>query len=253
MGFVTVGGRRLEVERIAGARGRPTLVFLHEGLGSRSTWRDFPKALARASGCPALVYSRAGYGRSDAAARPRAVGFMHDEARRVLPEPLAAVGVDDAVLIGHSDGASIALLYAGEVGRGLRGLVLEAPHVFVEDVTVAAIARLPAAFAAGPLRRKLARHHADVEGTFGGWVDVWLDPAFRAWNIEEVLPRVRVPTLVIQGDDDEYGTRAQVDAVCRHVAGGCERLLLPDCGHAPHRDQPAATLAAMRDFIARLG
>ena len=231
------GERMYDVERIAGAA--PTLVFLHEGLGSRSAWRDFPAELARASGRAAIVSSRVGYGQ----APPRASwppSFMHDEAR--------ALAVDEeAILVGHSDGASIALLYASE--RPVRALVLEAPHVFVEDETVASIAALRGQPA---LLARLGRHHADARATFDGWSGVWLDPAFRAWNIESCLPRVRAPTLVIQGADDEYGTIAQVDAVKRQLGAPCETLILPACGHAPHRDQPARTLAAMRDFITRV-
>ena len=223
-----------DVERIAGAR--PPLVFLHEGLGSRSAWRDFPAALARATGREATVFSRAGYGQ----ARAREhwpVGFMHDEAR--------ALAVDEeAILIGHSDGGSIALLYAA--AHPVRALILEAPHVFVEDETVTSIAALRGQ--AG-LVAALGRHHRDARATFDGWSGVWLDPAFRAWNIEACLPRVTAPTLVIQGADDEYGTIAQVDAIRAKLGGPCETLILPDCGHAPHRDQPARTLAAMAAFV----
>ncbi len=226
----------LEVARIAGVK--PELVFLHEGLGSLSAWRDFPSSLAAATGHAALIFSRAGYGRSPAKPGPWPVGFMHDEA--------AALSLDeDSILIGHSDGASIALLYAAE--HPVRGLVLEAPHVFVEDKTVASIALL-----GDEVRARLARRHDHADALFDAWRGVWLSPAFRAWNIEEVLPRVRAPTLVIQGDDDEYGTVAQVDAIRRQLGGPCETLMLPDCGHAPHRDQPERTLAAMRAFIGRL-
>ena len=226
-----------DVERIDGAA--PTLLFLHEGLGSRSAWRGFPAELARATGRAAIVFSRAGYGQ----APPRAswpVGFMHDEAR--------ALAVDEeTILVGHSDGASIALLYASE--RPVRALILEATHVFVADETVASIAALRGQ---PELIERLGRHHADARATFDGWSGVWLDPAFRAWNIEACLPRVRAPTLVIQGEDDEYGTSAQVEAIRRQLGAPCETLLLPECGHAPHRDQPARTLAAMHDFIARV-
>ena len=227
------------MEDVARIDGRaPALLFLHEGLGSRSAWRDFPAALARATGHAAIVWSRAGYGE----AGPRAswpVSFMHDEAR--------ALAVDeDVILVGHSDGASIALLYAAE--RPVRALILEAPHVFVEDKTVASIAALRDV---PGLVGKLGRHHRDARATFDGWTSVWLDPAFRAWNIEACLPKVRAPALVIQGEDDEYGTAAQVEAVRRQLGAPCETLMLPECGHAPHRDQPARTLAAMAAFIAR--
>ena len=226
--------RPTDVERIAGAA--PTLIFLHEGLGSRSAWRDFPAALAQATGCGAIVASRAGYGQ----APPRAgwpVSFMHDEAR--------ALAVDgDAILVGHSDGASIALLYAAV--HPVRALILLAPHVFVEDKTVAAIAALRSQ---PELVERLSKHHADARATFDGWTGVWLDPAFRAWNIESCLAEVRAPTLVIQGEDDEYGTVAQVDAIRRQLGAPCTTLMLPECGHSPHRDQRERTLAAMAAFV----
>ena len=227
---------RIEVARIDGAR--PTLVFLHEGLGSLSAWRDFPSWLATATGRAALIYSRAGYGRSPARPAPWPVEFMHEEARGLR----ALVRDEEVILVGHSDGASIALLYAAE--HAVRGLVLEAPHVFVEDKTVAAIARLD-----DEVRSRLVRHHDRAAELFDAWRDVWLRPAFREWNIEPSLPRVRAPTLVIQGDDDEYGTVAQVDAIRGQLGAACQTLLLPDCGHAPHRDQPARTLAAMTAFV----
>ena len=227
---------KLEVARIAGAA--PTLVFLHEGLGSLSQWRDFPSLLARATGCAALVYSRAGYGRSSPRPAPWPVEFMHDEARALT----TLVGDEEVILVGHSDGASIALLYAAE--HRVRALLLMAPHVFVEDKTVASIARLDR-----NLGSFLARHHDHADALFAAWRQVWLRPEFRRWNIEECLPRVRVPTLVIQGEDDEYGTPAQVDAIRRGLGGACETLMLSECGHAPHRDQPARTLARMTAFI----
>lgn len=255
-GFVSVGGRRLEVRRIAGASpSAPTLVFLHEGLGSISMWRDFPAQVARATGCPAIVYSRAGYGNSDAVRAPRAVRYMHDEALEVLPRLLEQLGVREPVLVGHSDGGSIALIYAGAQPRpttGIRGVVAMAPHVFVEDLSVESIARAKTAFETTDLRERLARHHADPEGAFRGWNDIWLHPDFRAWNIEEVLPRVDCPVLAIQGFDDEYGTMAQIDAVSRQVAGPVEVLRLDRCGHSPHRDQPAAVVEAIARFVARL-
>lgn len=253
MPHLVVDGARLEIARLGEpAPGRPTLVFLHEGLGSVALWRDFPAALAARTGCPALVYSRQGYGGSDPVALPRPLEFMHHEARR-LPALLDAAAIEEAVLIGHSDGASIALIYAGEDGRRLRGLVLEAPHVFVEPVTVASIAKISEAYRTTDLRGKLARYHgANVDCAFRGWADSWLDPAFLAWNIEAFLPAVTVPLLVIQGEADEYGTLAQIERVCRQVSGPAEKLMLPRCGHSPHRDQPEAVLAAMTDFIKRL-
>jgi pimeloyl-ACP methyl ester carboxylesterase len=252
MPFLTAGGHRLEYERIDGARERPALILLHEGLGSIALWRDFPAKLAEAAGCPAVVYSRWGYGRSDALDGPRSVDYMHREALDTLPELRAQLGLDDAILVGHSDGASIALIHAGSGRWPVRGLMLEAPHVFVEDVSITSIAAARTAYETTDLRRRLARYHADVDGAFRGWNDIWLDADFRAWNIEEYLPGVRCPVLAIQGADDEYGTLKQLDAIERGVAGPFERLVLPECKHSPHRDQEDAVLAAMMRFIVRL-
>jgi pimeloyl-ACP methyl ester carboxylesterase len=249
---VAVLGRRLEVQRIAGSSAdAPTLVFLHEGLGSISMWRDFPTQAAQATGCPALVYSRAGYGNSEAVRAPRTVRYMHDEALETLPRLLDALAVREPVLVGHSDGGSIALIYAGARDR-LKGLVAMAPHVFVEDLSVKSIAQARTAFETTDLRERLARHHADPEAAFRGWNDIWLHPDFRAWNIEEYLPRIHCPVLAIQGFDDEYGSMAQVEAVAKQVGGPVEVLRLDHCGHSPHRDQPAAVLEALARFVARL-
>jgi pimeloyl-ACP methyl ester carboxylesterase len=251
MAFVTVGSRRLEYERIGGAAGRRTLGFLHEGLGSVATWKDFPARVAAATGCEALAYSRAGYGRSDPAVQPRPVTYMHDEALVTLPELLDALAVPRPVLVGHSDGASIALVHAAASGREVAGLVLMAPHVMVEDLSVRSIAAAKVAYETTDLRAKLARYHADVDGAFWGWNRIWLDPAFRRWDIREYLPRVRCPVLAIQGEDDEYGTMEQVERL-RAAVRGAEVLKLARCGHSPHRDQPDATLAAIARFVERL-
>lgn len=231
----------------------PTLVFLHEGLGCVSLWRDFPARLAETTGCGALVYSRGGHGSSDPVPLPRPLDFMHDEALRVLPAVLDAAGVREAALVGHSDGGSIALIHAGNaVGTRVRSLILEAPHVFCEELSVASIARAAERYRQGELRRALQRHHgANVDVAFWGWNQVWLDPAFRSWNIEGVLAGVRVPLLLIQGAQDEYGTPAQLDSIRQGCTGPVERLLLPACGHAPHRDQAELTLAAMAAFLGR--
>ena len=250
MPILTVKGSGLEYEMIGAAQpGAPTLVFLHEGLGSVALWRDFPARLAAATGCPALVYSRLGYGGSDPLTAARPVTYMHDEALETLPAVLAQLGIADPILIGHSDGASIALIHAGAGRWPVRGLILEAPHVFVEDVCVRQIERAAAAYASGDLRRSLSRVHANADATFAGWSGVWLDPAFRTWSIEDTLPRVAVPVLAIQGAEDAYGTLRQVEKIA--AAGGAfvEVLVLSGCGHAPHREKPERTLAAMTSFL----
>jgi pimeloyl-ACP methyl ester carboxylesterase len=252
--FVTAGGKRLEC-RWTGPRPdeAPTVVFLHEGLGSAGLWRDFPARLTAETGCGAVAFSRAGYGRSDPADLPRPVRFMHDEAV-VLGELVRALAIGRHVLFGHSDGASISLIHAGsDPAPGLRGLVLEAPHVFTEPHGLASIARIRETYRTTGLREKLARHHgANTDVAFRGWNDVWLDPDFRAWNIEEYLPGIRVPALVIQGEDDEYGTWRQVEAIQRQSGAPVEVLPVPRCGHSPHREHPDAVLAASAEFIRRV-
>ncbi|HET7764735.1 MAG TPA: alpha/beta hydrolase [Burkholderiales bacterium] len=247
--FVVVQGHKLEVQRIPGST--RTLVFLHEGLGSVAMWRDFPRDAAEATGCAAVVYSRYGYGQSDVLREPRGVDYMHVEALEVLPELLGKLEVPDPILVGHSDGGSIALIHAAAHG-GVRGIVAMAPHVFVEDISVKSIAEAKSAFETTDLPDKLGRYHADAAKTFRGWNDIWLHPDFRAWNIEEMLPRIRCPILAIQGFDDEYGTMAQLEAISRQTGGPIELLRLAACRHSPHRDQPKVVLEAMSRFVERL-
>jgi pimeloyl-ACP methyl ester carboxylesterase len=214
-------------------------------------WRDFPARVAEAVGCGAFVYSRAGYGGSDPIALPRSIRFMHDEGLITLPQILDAMNVRDAVLFGHSDGGSIALIYAGS-GRAqrVRGLILEAPHVFVEDVSTKSIATAAEKYRSDSLKLSLERYHGDnVDCAFWGWNQVWLDPAFRSWNIEEYLPQVQVPALVIQGEDDQYGTLRQVEAIENGCTGHVRRIILEECGHSPHRDQPNLTLESVTSFL----
>jgi pimeloyl-ACP methyl ester carboxylesterase len=252
---VVVDRVRLEVEWIEPAsahRRSPVVVFLHEGLGSISTWRDFPASLAEKAGLRGMVYSRAGYGGSDGTSLPRPLDYMQREAIDVLPKLLDAAGIDDAILFGHSDGASIALVYASTAhGRArTRGLVLEAPHVFCEEKSVRAIAIARDEFLHRRLRERLARHHGpNTDAAFWGWNDAWLDPGFRAWTIESFLPEVTCPVLVVQSDDDPYGTLRQVDAIESGCAGPVSRLILEQCGHAPHRDHFEAVVAASARFI----
>jgi len=252
MPFVHAGGHRLEFERIdAGGRDRPTLVLLHEGLGSLAMWRDFPNRLAHATASRVVVYSRYGYGNSDPLTAPRTVRYMHDEALHALPEFLDALAIERPILVGHSDGGSIALIHVGGSGRGVTAVVAMAPHVMVEDVSIASIAAARDAFRTTRMRRRLGRYHADVDGAFLGWNDIWLSPAFRAWNIEDCLPRIACPILALQGEDDEYGTMEQL----ARVAGGApdvRRLQLADCRHSPQRDQPDAVLDAISRFVDRV-
>jgi pimeloyl-ACP methyl ester carboxylesterase len=247
---LSICGHILEIQRIAGRNhNAPELVFLHEGLGSVSHWRKFPAEVAQATGYPVTVYSRYGSGNSDVLAEPRAVTYMHDEALHVLPDLLAQLHIQNPILIGHSDGASIALIYAG-IHNCVRGLVLLAPHVFVEDLSVASIAEAKLKFETTDLAEKLTRHHRDASRTFWGWNNIWLHPDFRHWNIEEYLPRITCPILAIQGLDDQYGTMAQLEAIKRHSGGPVEILKLVDCRHSAHRDQPEAVLAAITRFVA---
>lgn len=250
MPFVNCAGHAIEYEWLhAAGEDRPTLVFLHEGLGSVRQWRDFPLQVVRATGCRALLYSRYGYGQSDVLQEDKAgVRFMHREALQALPELLATLGVERPVLVGHSDGASIALIHAG-AGHAVRGLALMAPHVFVEPICVESIRKAQDGFATSGLAQGLAKYHRDPAKTFHLWADAWLDPQFLQWNIEEVLPRIDCPVLAIQGEDDQYGTLEQLERLRRGVRGSCELVQLAACGHAPFRDQPEATLAALTRFI----
>ena len=252
--FIEAGGRRLEIRWLKpsgpAVAGRPTLVFLHEGLGSISLWKRFPDSVAEATGCPGLVYSRYGYGKSDPLDAPRAIDYMHREALEVLPDLLARLEIVQPILIGHSDGASIALIHAGAARWRVRGVVAMAPHVFVEDLAIASIAQAKVAFETTDLPARLARHHDDVASAFRGWNDIWLHPDFRSWNIEGYLRGIRCPVLLIQGHDDQHGTMAQIEAVERQVAGPVKSVKLNGCRHSPHVDQPVATLEAIAAFVA---
>ncbi|MCD0502525.1 alpha/beta fold hydrolase [Bordetella petrii] len=249
---------RLECQWIAPERrDAPLLVFLHEGLGSAGMWKDWPRQACDAAACRGLVFSRYGYG----ASTPRPAGekwpvaFMHDQARDVLPALFEAVGInarrDRPILFGHSDGGSIALLYAAMYPDAVAGVVAAAPHVFVEDVSIANIQRARRAYLDTDLPARLARYHADADSAFWGWNDIWLDPAFRAWNIEAFLPRIRCPLLALQGLDDEYGTLEQIRRI-RRGAPQARLLEIPGCGHSPHKDRPDIVTAAVADFVGGL-
>jgi pimeloyl-ACP methyl ester carboxylesterase len=253
-GFLDLGAMRLEY-RMIGPRpdAAPVIVMLHEGLGCVGLWGEFPDRLAAATGAGVFAYSRAGYGRSSPVNLPRPLTFMHDEARDVLPRLLASIGFRRGLLLGHSDGASIAAIYNGSVqDHRVRGLVLIAPHFLTEEMGIAEIARARAAFAATNLRAKLARWHDDVDTAFKGWSDAWLDPDFRNWNITDVLAYIRVPILIVQGERDQYGTARQIQVAQQECTCPVDVALLPGIGHAPHREAPAATLRAVSDFANRL-
>jgi pimeloyl-ACP methyl ester carboxylesterase len=230
-----------------------TIVLLHEGLGSMGLWRDFPEKLARATGLGVFAYSRRGYGGSDPVPLPRPLDYMTREAVDVLPDVLNAIGLERGVLLGHSDGASIAALYLGDrQDRRIRGLILMAPHFFTEPGGLRSIAEARRAYQQADLRERLAKHHRNVDGAFWGWNDAWLAPGFEAWNIEEAIDYIRVPVLGIQGRDDQYGSLAQLDALERRLYAPFERVILDDCRHAPFIDKPQETLDAISDFLARL-
>jgi pimeloyl-ACP methyl ester carboxylesterase len=248
---VVVDGKRLETLSYHAKGDQPMIVMLHEGLGSVSMWKDFPERLARATHCGVVAYSRYGHGKSEGLGEKRLVEFMHHEGTVVLPGLLARLEIERPILLGHSDGASICIIYAAAAPASPRGLILEAPHVFVEDLTVQSIAKIRTVYRSTDLPKRLGRYHDHVEEAFWGWNDIWLNPAFRDWNIEKCLDAIPCPVLVIQGEDDEYGTLAQVEAIRRRLPN-TQSLILPDCAHSPHRDQPKAAMEAMTQFVRRL-
>ncbi len=246
---VTVDGRSLDYQRLGAPGEEPALVFLHEGLGSLELWRSYPQDVIDRTGGEALVYSRYGHGWSDPLEAPRTPDFMHREGLVVLPELLSRLGFDRPLLIGHSDGASIAIIHAG-AGHPVAGLVLLAPHVYVEDL--AGLDAAWARFETTDLVDKMAKYHTDPERTFRGWGEIWRAPEFRPWNIEEYLAGIECPVLLIQGRQDEYGTEGQLEAIERQVAGPVESLLLDECGHSPHLAQPEAVVDATVKFVSQV-
>src|SRR5258708_34698731 len=249
-GFLDLGAMRLEY-RMIGPRpdAAPTIVMLHEGLGCVGLWGNFPDQLAAATGAGVFVYSRAGYGKSSPVELPRPLSFMRDEAREVLPRLLAATGFRRGLLVGHSDGASIAAIYAGSVAdHRVRGLVLIAPHFFTEDFGIAEIARMRAAYETTDLRAKLGKWHQDPDNAFLSWSGPWLDPAFRKWEITEELAYIRAPILIVQGADDQYGTLRQIEVAREECYCPVEAVVLPGIRHVPHREAPDATMKAVVEF-----
>jgi pimeloyl-ACP methyl ester carboxylesterase len=253
-GMLDLGDRQLEY-RMIGPRpdAAPTIVMLHEGLGCVGLWGDFPDRLAAATGLGVFVYSRAGYGRSSPMTRPWAADYMHDEAKTVLPRALDAIGFQRGLLLGHSDGASIAAIYAGSnQDHRVLGLALIAPHFVVEDICIAAVDKMIAAYDGGDLRARLAKHHADADAMFRGWSGVWRSAAFRKWDISEELAYIRVPILIVQGEKDDNGTVRQVEIAQEECYCPVDVVLLPGVGHSPHREAADLTLKQVADFTARL-
>ena len=248
--FVEARGHRLEhVDIPATSPGRPELLLLHEGLGSVSLWREFPAEIAGRTGCRTIAYSRAGFGRSSARTRPLTPRFMHDEAFEVLPALREKLHVGNPVLVGHSTGASMALIHAGR--SPVAGVVAMAPFAFVEPSNLESIRQARERYA--HLRERLARHHDNVDEVFHGWSDLWLDPSFADWSIDEDLAGIRCPVLAILGERDEYCTPAQIERIaCAAPHARVEKMLLADCGHSPHRDQPQVVLSAIERFIESL-
>jgi pimeloyl-ACP methyl ester carboxylesterase len=249
-GFLRIGDADLEYRMIGPSPEQaPAIVMLHEGLGSAALWGDFPEKLQAATGAGVFVYSRAGYGGSSPVELPRPLDYMHREALDVLPKLLEAIGFRRGILVGHSDGASIAAIYVGGIqDHRVRAIALIAPHFVVEDISVASIAEIKTSYETTELRAKLARWHKDVDNAFYGWNGAWLDPKFRAWDISEYLAYIRVPVAIIQGADDRYGTMRQVEIAQEECYCPVDVTLLNGAGHSPHREAPGATLHAISDF-----
>ena len=253
--FIQAAGHKLRVRRLShsgndGEDSRPTLVFLHEGLGSIEMWHDFPEALLKKTGCNGLLYDRWGHGQSDPIDVQRTLRYVHDEALDSLPGVLRHCEVNDSVIIGHSDGGSIALIFAAEYPELVRGIITEAAHVFVEEITLEGIKDALEVYKNTDLREKLARYHGDnTERIFRAWHETWLQPEFKGWNIEDCLPKITCPVLVIQGEDDQYGTEAQVESIAGRVAGSAKPLLIPNCAHIPHKEATDRVLNEMTEFI----
>ena len=247
--LLNIQGHRVECQQLETRPGAPVIVFLHEGLGSISMWRDFPERLARAAGYNALVYSRYGYGKSDPLTSPRRPDYLHEEALKTLPELLEKLNIERPVLFGHSDGASIALIHAA--WHRTRAVIALAPHVFVEQIAVDGVGEIRRDYEHGTLREKLARYHDHPDSAFYGWNDIWLSPAFREWCIEEELSRITSPVLGVQGFEDEYATMEQIDRMQRQIPR-FGALKLANCRHSPHRDQPDELIRATRRFLAEI-
>jgi pimeloyl-ACP methyl ester carboxylesterase len=253
-GSLSIGSSDLEYRMIGPAPGdAPTIVLLHEGLGSTELWGDFPEKLAAGTGASVFAYSRAGYGASTPATLPRPLDYMHTEALEVLPKLLETIGFRRGLLVGHSDGASIAAIYAGGVqDHRIRGLALIAPHFIVEDISVKSIAEIKNLYETTDLKSKLARWHSDVDNAFYGWNDAWLNPKFRDWDISEYLAYIRVPIAIVQGAEDHYGTIRQIEIAEEECYCPVDVSIITGAGHSPHREAPEATLNAIAEFAGRI-
>ena len=251
--FVNLKGSKLEIRWIGEPvkKSEPVIVFLHEGLGCVDLWRDFPASLYKTLKIPSLLYSRQGYGRSSPSKVPKSLDFMHKEALEILPKLLDTLEIERAVLFGHSDGASISLINCGGLqDKRIKGLVLLAPHVFVEDISISSIQKAKLEFEKGKLREKLMKYHfSNVDCAFWGWAGAWLDEDFLKWNIEEYLASINIPVLLIQGEDDQYGTLAQVTAIKNGIGINCTSEIISGCAHSPHLEKPEATLNLVKEFI----
>jgi len=253
MNFLTIQSRRIHYVRLQSKKTKghsPTIVMLHEGLGSIAMWQKFPQQVSDATGCDVLVYSRHNYGNSDPIGRDYDDDFLHKEALEILPEILDRLHIKKPILLGHSDGGSITLIHAGGTECDLTGVILMAPHVLVENISFSGLVAIKEDYMNTDLRKRLGQYHAHVDAAFYGWNNVWLRPDLRGWNIEEYLPLISCPVLAIQGADDEYGTMEQIDIIGRKVKD-VELLKLSRCGHSPHKDQPIVVLKAITDFLAK--
>lgn len=249
--FLKIDSKKIEIQWVKkDKQDTPTLIFLHEGLGCAQMWKDFPYLLSQKTGCPALIFSRFGYGASDPCSRPWKLNFMHKEGLQILPSVIKEAKIKDHILIGHSDGGSIGIIYAGSpCAVGLKGLITEAAHVFCEEITVKSIFQAKVNYEHHDLRQKLEKYHGkNTENAFRGWNDVWLNPHFTNWNIEKYLPKIKVPMLAIQGCEDQYGTLKQIESI-KQRASRCLTHIINDCRHSPHLDQPEKTLNIMARFI----
>ncbi|MEP3278894.1 MAG: alpha/beta hydrolase [Stappiaceae bacterium] len=253
-GFLNAGGKQLEYVCFGPPpASAPTIVMLHEGLGCLALWRDLPFKLAEQTGYGVFVYSRAGHGQSELADIPRPLDYMNREALEVLPDVLDAFGFERGVLLGHSDGATIAAIYAGSVqDHRVRGAVLMAPHFFTEEMGLAEIARSRSAYEDGDLKQRMAKYHREPDNTFLSWNEVWLHPDFKNWNVSEVIDFLRIPVLAIQGGDDQYGTLAQIEEIENRIYSPVDVEIFSDCRHSPHLDQTEKTIEAIAEFAARL-